>query len=139
MIPVNIPYYIHDEEEGCSHRIERLDDAIRSIQVRFADLTKEMEELKDENKHLKKDHYKDDELRRMKQEMDDAKIDLLRGFPLSPHEAEIRDEFVFAHSIDPSHPVKGVSFYYTFKPTEVGVFGEVTCAYCGETCCFQEP
>jgi len=139
MIPINIPYSTYDEEEGCSHRIERLDDAIRSIQVRFTDLTKEVEELRDENKHLKNEHYKDEELRRMKQELDNARIDLLRGFPIFPHEKEIIDKFVFAHSTDPKHPAKGVSFYYTFTPTEVGIFGKITCAYCGETCCFQEP
>ena len=139
MIPVNSPYSVYDEEEDCSYRIERLDDAIKSIQVRFADLAKEVEELRDENKNLKDEHYKDDELRRMKQDLDNARADLVRGFPIFPHEAEIIDKFVFAHSTDPKHPIKNLSFYYTFKPTEIGVFGEITCAYCGETCCFQGP
>lgn len=136
MIPMNISYSTYDQKTGEHYRVGGLDESLTSIKLRFNYLADELEKLKEENKNLKKEHYKDDELCRMKQELNDAKTGLMRGFSISSLEGKIIDDFVSSHY--KKHPKK-FYFYYTFKPTELGVFGEITCDCCGETCCFQEP
>ena len=137
MIPMNISYSTYDPETSEHYRVGGLDESLTSIRLRFNYLAEELEKLREENRLLKKEHYKDDELRRMKQELDEARTGLCRGFSISPQEAEIIDKFVTAHYR--AHRSRTTSFYYTFKPTEIGVFGEITCECCGESHCFQEP
>ena len=104
--------------------------------------------LEEENKKLKDEHYKDSEMQRMKTELEKAKDDLHRGFPISKEEEEKIKEWQLKHDAE-KHGLKtmeqrlraggccGGRYTYQFVPTSIGTIGEVICS-CGEKFTFQD-
>lgn len=108
---------------------------------------KQIKYLKEENKKLKDEHYKDSEMQRMKTELKKAKDDLYRGFPISKEEEEKIKEWQLKHDAE-KHGLKtmeqrlraggciGGRYTYQFVPTGIGTVGEIICS-CGEKFTFQ--
>ena len=108
---------------------------------------KQIKYLKEENKKLKDEHYKDSEMQRMKTELKKAKDDLHRGFSISKEEEEKIKEWQLKHDAE-KHGLKtmeqrlraggccGGRYTYQFVPTSIGVIGEIICS-CGEKFTFQ--
>lgn len=125
-----------------------LDDCIRAIQCRNRDNENRIKYLEKENKKLKEDAYKDEELQKMKERLDSMKADYLRGFPISEKEDKIIKEWQKKHE-EEAHGLKtnehrmkaqGVSggrYSYHFVPTAIGTSGVVRCI-CGTEFEFQK-
>ena len=99
--------------------------------------------LQEENAALKDEHYKDNEIKRLKQENDELREALLRGFEISKTEDEKLKAWQKKH-IEEKHGGNGRCgaiggrFSYEFIPTGIGTFGTCKCI-CGEKFDFQEP
>ena len=104
--------------------------------------------LREKNQELKKEAYKDSELASMKKELEKAKEDLYRGFPISEEEEKSIEEWRLKHEAEAhgrdtlekrlsAHGAIGGRYTYIFTPTSIGVIGEIRCS-CGETFIFQD-
>lgn len=126
-----------------------LDDCLRAIKCRNKNNEDTIEYLRKENKRLKEENYKDDELQKMKQQLEKMKADYWRGFPISEDEEKAIEEWKKKHAAE-KHGLKtdhdmlkaggciGGTWKYEFLPTSIGVSGSVTCRICGEKFEFQE-
>lgn len=104
--------------------------------------------LREENKRIKDEKYKDSELTFMKRELEGVKGDLYRGFPISIKEKKAIEEWRLKHEAEAhgrktleqrlsAHGAIGGSYTYIFTPTSIGVVGEFKCS-CGESFTFQD-
>lgn len=107
-----------------------------------------IEYLEEENKKLRDEHYKDDEISKMKYQVETMRKDMLRGFPISEKEKGKINEWMHEHdvkehgldSLDKRIKVcecVGGRYTYEFIPTSIGVVGTVKCS-CGKEFTFQE-
>lgn len=90
--------------------------------------------LREENKRLKDDHYKDEELQLMKNKLEEFQEDLARGFPIWECDQIKIDKWVEEHKKKCPY----CYFQYIFTPTEIVDFGEIKCCRCGDIYTFQE-
>ena len=112
-----------------------------AMQRRYKDAEAAIEKLEKENKALKDEHYKDEELQKMQKELDSLRRDLSRGFPISEEEQEKIREWQRKHE-EEAHGATNVTaiggkYTYEFIPTSIGTFGSVKCT-CGAKFEFQE-
>lgn len=108
---------------------------------------KTIDYLREELKKVKDEAYALDEMAKMKEELEEAKADCRRGFPISESEWEsIRawqeKHEVEAHGLDTlDKKIKaggaiGGTYTYRFIPTSIGTIGICRCG-CGEEFEFQ--
>jgi hypothetical protein len=99
-----------------------------------------IEHLEEENKRLKSDAYKDEELAKMKSEYDRMKEDYFRGFPISEEEHKKINEWIDEQM--KKHPgiggAIGGRFTYEFLPTGIGTAGTIIDSFTGDKFNFQE-
>lgn len=98
--------------------------------------------LQEENKRLKDEAYKDEELKKMKESLDKMKKDYWRGFPITEEEQRKIDNWKEEHN--KKHPTKndfggcsGGRYSYHFIPSGLGTSGVIRCS-CGAEFEFQE-
>ena len=72
-------------------KVPRMQDCIDAIVIRYEDALGEISRLEETNKKLRNEHYKDEELQKMKQEVKAMKEDYYRGFPITKEEEEAID------------------------------------------------
>lgn len=105
--------------------------------------------LQDENKRLKDNNYKDIDLLKLKSELEKAKKDLYRGFPITEKEMDKIKDWKKKHEENvhglktledrlKAHGCCGGTYEYRFIPTSIGVCAEVVCSRCGDKFTFQE-
>lgn len=115
-------------QETVNKRLEAKDQRINFLEERV--------------KHLESEHFKDDEIQRLKQKNEKLSEDYWRGFPITKEEKEAIDNWWKKHR-EEKHNGKfytgtiGGSLEYHFIPTSIGTVGEVVCS-CGEKFCFCE-
>lgn len=126
-----------------------IDELLQKIKNAFDEKNKKIKVLKNENYELKDSHYRDKELSRLKAELDNAKQDLYRGFPITEdelnkinewkrkHEEEVHGLKTMEDRLEAQGCISGV-YEFRFIPTSIGVVGEVICSRCGEKFTFQE-
>lgn len=115
------------------------------LMTKFYDQEKRNDYLEEENKRLKSDAYKEEEMAKMKASMERYRADYLRGFPIDEDEQAAIDNWKRKHE-DEKHNgygkirggVIGGSYTYHFTPTSIGTFGTIKCS-CGEEFEFSEP
>lgn len=90
--------------------------------------------LREENKRLRDDRYKDEELQRMENKLKEMQANLTRGFPILERGQIKIDDWVKEHK----KKCPRCYFQYVFTPTEIVEFGEIKCCRCGESYTFQE-
>lgn len=122
-------------------------DTISIEEVRkFTNLIKEysrmeswISSLQEENKKLREEHYKNEELQQMKERVEKAEKDLYRGFPITEEEDKRLKEWINNHEKEHSggHGCCGGKYTYIFLPTSIGTIGTVKCS-CGKSFDFQE-
>ena len=123
--------------------LEKCFDVIRKKNKRQEDRIKYLEE---ENKKLKDEQYKDEELLKMKNSLDRMKEEYRLGFPITKEEKESIDKWIEKHEREKHGLVTnelrkkasgaiGGRYFYKFIPTSIGVIGEIYC-HCGEKFCF---
>ena len=119
-----------------------------NLQMMFENISNQLEHkdkiiesLREQNACLKSEHYKDEALAQMKEELDEAKADLNRGFGITEEEANAIHDWTLAHSKtvhDGSYGgAIGGLYEYVFTPTSIGVIGVVRC-HCGAEFCFED-
>lgn len=139
MDPVNDKLELSDERQmiflhGIKEDLQNVYDHFRSLEYRNEYLKKEIERLKSE-------HYKDEELAKMKKDYDRMKNDYYRGFPISEEEdkrlKKWMDEII---KEDPrTGGAVGGRFHYEFIPTGIGTIGTVEDILTHKKFTFQEP
>jgi hypothetical protein len=142
----NSQYY--KSENGKLVCVPPLDECLNAIKVRYEDSVKRNEYLLEENKKLKDEHYRDDEIQRLKNALTKLDGDLRRGFTVTEDEEKRIDAWAKEHD-EKVHSLKtpearhkaggavGGRFSYTFVPTGIGTIGIVKCS-CGEEFIFRE-
>lgn len=125
-----------------------LDDCLKAIKQRNEDNEETIEYLKEENRKLKEEYSKDEEIQKMKAEVDKAKQDLYRGFPITEreqkkidnwrkkHEEEVHNAKTFDQRLKRCGCIGG-NYKYIFIPTSIGVIGTIKCN-CGAEFDFSE-
>ncbi len=116
------PYIIKNVEDGLKKRDE------------------EITRLREENKRLRDEAYKDSELQMMKRKMQAMQEELNRGFPITEDEESIINIWVMNHMKN-KHQVAGYSngqFKYEFQEFAEVEFGTITCTKCGERFNFRQ-
>lgn len=134
--------------DGKWTKVHKLEDCLSSIKCRIEDNEKQIKRLEEENKQLKSENYKDEELSKMQSELEEMRADFYRGFPISEKEQKSIEEWQRKHE-EEAHKLKtlgerlkaegciGGRYKYVFIPTSIGVYGEVACS-CGARFEFQE-
>lgn len=128
--------------EGKHTRVYKTEDAVRAILCRDRDNLNKIELLEEENKKLKDEVWKDEELQKMKTELEELRADYHRGFPITEAEQEAirawcdkHDEEVHGLNTDHKKLKAGGSiggrYSYHFVPTSIGTSGVVRCGKCG--------
>lgn len=96
--------------------------------------------LEKENKKLKSEVYKDEELSKMKEQYEKMKSDYYRGFPISEEEHKKINEWIDKQT--KKYPGTGGAiggrFHYEFLPTGIGTTGTIIDCFTGDKFEFQE-
>ena len=118
-------YTGHKDEKH--KRMIGFNECIESLCIRNFDQNARIESLREENKHLKSEHYKDTELQSLQSKYDELKKDAHRGFPITEEESKRIYEWKYKHEMQ-EHP--RASYTYIFAPTALGLIGKIKCS-CG--------
>lgn len=105
-------------------RTSDIDNALKTIKIMYERLNTRFERLNEENEKLKSGVYKDEELQRLKKELDDVYSCML--FKLTEEGVRCRDEFISKHKCG-----KSANAHYTIYPTGLGDVIYYECG-CGE-------
>ena len=141
-------YGTYDTETGEFTQVYELEKCLRAIRVRNSDNERRIKYLEEENKKLKENNYKDEELSKMKQQLDEMQKDYWRGFPISEDEEKAIEEWKKKHDEEvhglttnklrmKAEGVSGGRFHYLFLPTSIGISGKIVCS-CGAKFEFQK-
>lgn len=114
------PYIIKNVEDGLKKRDE------------------EITRLREENKRLRDEAYKDSELQMMKSKCEAMQEELNRGFPITEDEDTKIREWIEKHFTKRHKLIVNGRFKYEFQDfAEVSV-GSVVCTECGESFTFRQ-
>lgn len=133
-------------DERCT--VYELDKALRAIKVRNMNDIDRIRRLENENKKLKAERYKDEELSVMKTQLEEMKKAYYRGFPVSEEEQKQIVEWMNKHNKEVHNCCTledkvrrggciGETYTYEFTPTSIGTIGTVKCS-CGAEFVFQD-
>ena len=103
----------------------------------------------EENKKLKDEAFKDEELKRMQEKLKRTSDALMNSFQISKKEWDKIHEWKKQHEADvhglhtlkeriSAHGAAGGGYSYEFHPTSIVTFGSVVCDRCGAKFQFQE-
>lgn len=128
------PYSAH--RDGFFVSVPEMDQLCATLKDKFCRLSDTNEYLTEQLENLKKDTFKDEELSKMKAELEALKADYYRGFPISKKEKESIDKWMNEHEKihKGGHGTIGGKYTYVFNPTSIGTIGTIKCS-CGE--CFE--
>ena len=123
-------------------------EAFQTIQREINLLEYQNKRLSEENSRLKNENYKDEELSKMKTQLEKMQQDYYRGFPISEEEQKRIREWVDKHDKEVHHARAlgdklklggccGSRYSYHFVPTSIGTIGTVKCS-CGAEFTFQD-
>ena len=116
----------------------RAEEAITEITDIIHGLMKQNDALKQENEQLKSEHYKDEEIARLKEQIQLQQEAMTYGFPITKERYEKIVELCKKHEWE-KHGRKGNGYFnYCFAETEIGTFGWAKCCDCGEEIKFLE-
>lgn len=123
------------------------DECLNSIKEMHHSSEIQIEALRNENRKLKDEYYKDTKMSDMKQRLEKMQKEYYRGFPISEEEQEAIEDWKKkhdeeSHGYTPEMRMKaegccGGRYKYVFVPTSLGVSGKIVC-HCGEEFEFQE-
>lgn len=123
-------------------------EAFQTIQREINLLEYQNKRLSEENSRLKNENYKDEELFKMKTQLEKMQQDYYRGFPISEEEQKSIREWMDKHDEEVHHARTlgdklklggccGGRYTYEFTPTSIGTIGTVKCS-CGAKFTFQD-
>ena len=125
-----------------------LDKCIRAIQCRNADNEKRIKYLEEENRKLKEEYNKDEEIQKIQERLDKMQKDYWRGFPITIEEEKAIEEWKKKHDEEvhgwitseqrmKAEGCSGGRYMFKFIPTSIGISGVIKC-HCGAEFEFQE-
>lgn len=128
-------YDTWDDETQEFTRVYELEDCLKAIRVRDQDNERQIARLIEENKLLKEECYRDEEIQKMQEEMAKITQDLHRGFPITEKENHAIIEWMHNHNNETHSGSYGGTiggrYSYIFTPTSIGTVASVKCV-CGE-------
>lgn len=116
-----------------------VEDCVRAIMCRNENNEDIIQRLEEENKKLKEEVWKDEELQDMKTKLEQMRADYHRGFAITESEKKRIDAWKEKHEEEvhgvrndvPSYKRgRGGSYSYHFYPTSIGTSGVIKCS-CG--------
>lgn len=132
--------------EGSLLQVPTTDEILKALKCRNELNMDRINALEKENERLKSEAYKDEELLKMKKELDELKRNCQRGFPITEEEQKEIDKWIekheaSIHGISPNDFTMKIgvlrsSYTYNFYPTQFGVCGKIKCS-CGAKFEFQ--
>lgn len=139
-------YYTHYKGEYI--QVLPVEECVKSILSRIESYEDTIERLKEENKKLKDEVWKDEELQDMKEQLDKMKSDYNRGFNITKKEEVAIEEWKKKHEEEvhglttpmarmQAQGASGGRYAYHFYPTAVGCAGVIKCNACGEEFVFS--
>lgn len=129
-------------------QVYKLDDCIRAIKCRVENNENRIKYLEEENRKLKEEYSKDEEIQKMQECLDKMQKDYWRGFPITESEQNAIEKWKKKHD-ENAHGLTndrlrmkaggccGGRYSYHFVPTSIGTSGVVKC-HCGAEFEFQE-
>ena len=117
-----------------------IDDICDQIISKFKHEEERIKYLTEENKRLKDEHYKDNELAKLKAEIVELEDKCMAGFSIPEEETTKITGWKIQH--EQAHPMcktaaGGGRYSYIFTPTSLGIIGEIKCM-CGAVFTFRE-
>lgn len=141
-------YSRSDPETGKWTHVYDLEKCLTAIRVRNKDNENRIKYLQEENRKLREEYNKDEEIQKMQQKLDRMQKDYWRGFPITEDEENAIEEWKQKHDAEvhrwitdrtrmKAEGVSGGRYSYHFVPTSLGVSGVIRC-HCGAEFEFQE-
>ena len=113
-----------------------VEDCVRAILCRNENNENIIKRLEEENKKLKDEVYKDNELQDLQNKLKKMNENYWRGFPITEEEHNKINAWMKKHE-DEAHYGKNMGYSYHFYPTCLGTCGVIKCN-CGAEFEFQE-
>lgn len=118
-----------------------LEKDLENISTNFDFLLKQNEKMSEEIEELKSEHYKDKEIKRLREENTRILENIHRGFEITEEDAKKISEWKLNHEINVhkldtvekrirSGGVSGGKWSYEFVPTGIGIFSKCICNSC---------
>lgn len=140
----DIEHWTHDKN-GEFISVPTMDKLCSMLKIKFREQEKQLDNLRKQNNKILDENWKDNELQKMKEELQTIRADARRGFPISESEYKAAMDWINSHEAS-KHPSKhpfprggaiGGSYQWIFTPTSIGTFGEIKCS-CRDSFTFQE-
>lgn len=135
---------MYDMASGKVIRVQDFYQSIDSIKWQYEVDQNKIKILTEQNKKLRDEKYKDEELQRISEELKKCQFKMRYGFELSADEEFRINEWKLLHgcrhrtrSGNTIYEGRDGKFQYMFTPTSIGTIGEIMCS-CGEKYCFRE-
>lgn len=115
---------------------EDVDKYLNTLKVNFERKRTLEQKLRDRIKELEDEHYKDKRLQEMKEQLESARADARRGFPISAKEEQAISAWKTEHDTNEHgnpnqyHGASGGGYSYEFYPTGIGTFSRCICSSC---------
>ena len=120
-----------NKENQTSYIVKNVEDGLKKRDEEIA-------RLREENKRLMEESYKDSELQMMKSKCEAMQEELNRGFPITEDEDTKIREWIEKHLTKRHNLIVNGRFKYEFQDyAEVSV-GSVVCTECGESFTFRQ-
>lgn len=121
------------KENQTSYIVKNVEDGLKKRDEEIA-------RLREENKRLMEESYKDSELQMMKSKCEAMQEDLRRGFPISEDEKSMINIWVMNHMRNKHQTVRysNGQFKYEFQEFAEVEFGTIICTKCGERFNFRQ-
>ena len=109
-------------------KVSTINELCKALLIKFEEIEKELQYYKNKYEVVCSKKYKDEELSRLKKELEKQKLLIKNGFAITDSEKEAIEKWKNTHACSKSYK----TLTYHFTPFEVGVYGKVTC-YCGSS------
>lgn len=118
----------------------QLKNMLSEISDNIETMEEELTKAKKENTELKSEAYKDEEIKRLKKQLDEKNETIIRlscsTFKITENEKAEIDKFTREHNHGSTGAIGG-QFTYEFVPTSIGTVGTIKCS-CGKEFTFHE-
>lgn len=135
MINTDTTYW--SSRDGKMMVVPPIDDLCLALKDKFLRLQEDNERLENEMKNMRDEKWKDDQLAKMKKELDNAKQDLYRGFGISKEEHDAIIAWQRKQGKKYTGAIGG-RYEYRFFPTGIGVIGKIIDTTTNDEFTFQE-
>ena len=128
-------YYTHIN--GKYTEVKNFDDILDNLRYLHEDQEHRIQQLEEQNKYLKDEHYKDNELQAMKNTVENLCKEIRLGFPVSEEEDLRLRDWQYSHMVNHHHDMRykkiaSPNYSYSFSITPLGAVGYTYCEQCSE-------